>query len=374
MTIYFDPEGTPTGLDQCLRQASKDENISGLLVLTCAANDFCPQTIDPILQRAKTPIAGGIFPKIIHNTVLHDKGTLVIGLPDVVTIETMHHLSDPDADFEHVLNQKLPDSSEVHTLILFVDSFAIRVSSFIESLFNVFGLDFNYVGGGAGSLSMERKPYILTNAGMVMDAAVLAFLSTPSGVGVAHGWQEMYGPYQVTGIGPSAVTTIEWEPAFDFYRKTLLEKTGINCTRDDFFDVSKYHPFGISRLGGEHIVKDPYQVEPDGSLLCIGEIQEGAFISIMQAEESHLINAAAESLRLSLQALPADATVGLCFFVDCISRVIVLDENFQQELDVVNTTGRPLVGICSMGEIANSGTDYLELYNKTSVMAVLAKR
>ncbi|SHO43231.1 FIST signal transduction protein [Desulfopila aestuarii] len=374
MTIYFDPEGTATGLEQCLRQASQDDNISGLLVLSCAANDFTPEAIDPILQQTKVALAGGIFPRIIHNTKLHDKGTLVIGLPDVVTIETIHHLRDPDADFEHILDQKLPDSSEVRTLILLVDGFAPRISSFIESLFNVFGLDFNYVGGGAGSLSMERKPYILTNAGMVMDAAVLTFLSTPSGIGVGHGWQEMSGPYQVTGIGPSAVQTIEWEPAFDFYRKTIFEKTGIHCNRESFFDVSKYHPFGISRLGGEQIIRDPYQVETDGSLVCIGEIQEGAFISIMQAEENHLIEAAAESLRLSLQALPADDTVGLCFFVDCISRVIVLDTNFQKELDVVSTTGQPLVGICSMGEIANSGTDYLELYNKTSVMAVLAKR
>jgi len=373
MTIYFDPEGTAAGLERCLRQAAKDNSISGLLVLACAANDFTPETIDPVLQRTKVALAGGIFPRIIHNTKLHDKGTLVIGLRDVVTIETMRHLSDPEADFEHVLNHKLPDSSEVRTLILFVDGFATRVSSFIESLFNVFGLDFNYVGGGAGSLDMERKPYILTNTGMLMDAAVLTFLATPSGVGVAHGWQELSGPYQVTGVGPSVVQTIEWEPAFDFYRKTIQEKTGRHCTRERFFDVSKYHPFGIGRLGGEQIIRDPYQVEPDGSLVCIGEIQEGAFISIMQAEENHLIEAAAESLRLSLQALPADVAVDLCFFVDCISRVIVLGTNFQQELEVVNTTGRPLVGICSMGEIANSGTAYLELYNKTSVMTVLAK-
>lgn len=372
MIICFDPEGTPAGLEHCLQQASELNTVSGLLVLACADNNFDPKTIDPILQQTQLPLAGGIFPKIIRGNELYDRGTLVIGLPDVVTIETIHHLSDPEADFEQMLDLQLSDSSDVRTLILFVDGFATRISAFIESLFNVFGLDFNYVGGGAGSLSMKRAPYVLTNTGMTMNAAVLMFLTTESGVGVGHGWQEMSGPYQVTGVGPSAVQTIEWEPAFDFYRKTLLEKTGIDCTRDGFFDVSKYHPFGIARLGGEQIVRDPYQVGPDGSLLCVGEIQEGMFISILEADEVHLIGAAEESLNLSLQALPPGAAVGLCLFVDCISRVAVLGDNFRKELEVVNATGRPLVGVCSIGEIANSGTDYLELYNKTSVMAALA--
>lgn len=374
MIISFDPSGTAAGLERCLQQAAAPDTISGLLVLCCEGNGFTPEQLDPVLQRVQLPLAGGIFPKVLHDRQLHDTGTLVIGLTDVVTIETIHHLSDPDADFEHVLDLKLQDSSEVRTLILFVDGFATRLSAFIESLFNVFGLDFNYVGGGAGSLSMVRQPYILTNGGMVMDAAVLTFLTAESGVGVCHGWQELSGPYQVTGVGPSVVQTIEWEPAFDFYQRVLLEKTGVHCSRDGFFDISKHYPFGIARLGGEQIVRDPYQVEADGSLLCVGEIQEGAFISILRADTEHLVEAAAESLQLSLEALPPGSSVGLCFFVDCISRVAVLGEDFQHELDAVNTTGQPLVGVCSIGEIANSGTNYLELYNKTSVMAVLAQK
>lgn len=372
MTIYFDPDGTVTGLARCLQQAAGQSGISGLLVLSCDGNNFEPQSLDPLLQKVDLPLAGGIFPALIYNGRMYETGSLVVGLPDIVTIETINGLSDPGTDFEASLDKKMPNSHQVRTLILLVDGFATGLSSFVASLFNVFGLDFNYVGGGAGSLSMQRKPYILTNSGMRQDAAVLIFLKTLSGIGVCHGWQELSGPYQVTGASGNIIHTIEWQPAFDFYRNVLAEKTGARVIREHFYDTAQHYPFGIARLSGEQIVRDPYMVAPDGSLVCVGDVQEGAFLSILQADEKNLIEAAAESLRRSLQALPPEMTGGLRFFVDCISRAIVLKEDFQKEIDAVSPAGFPLVGICSVGEIANCGTEYLDIYNKTSVMAVLA--
>ena len=64
--------------------------------------------------------------------------------------------------------------------MVFVDGFATRTSVFIESLFNVYGLDFNYIGGGCGALSMNREPYLFTNEGMIEDCAVLAYLESES--------------------------------------------------------------------------------------------------------------------------------------------------------------------------------------------------
>lgn len=370
--IYFDPSGTVAGLEQCLLQGAAHQDATGLLVLACDANGFVPAELDPVLQRVEIPLIGGIFPRIIHGSDLHERGSIVVAIPGLASVELVSNLSDPDADYEHILAQKLPDSSDIGTLILFVDGFASRISAFIESLFNVFGLDFNYVGGGAGSTSLTRKPYILANQGMQEDAAILAFLTTPSGIGVAHGWEELCGPFQVTSSRPSSVTTIEWETAYQFYRRTLQEAAGIQVEVEGFYDIARNYPFGIARLSGEQIVRDPYMVDRDGGLRCVGDIQEGSFISILHGEKNSLIEAAAEALNLSLANLGADTPVNFCLFVDCISRIAVLDGDFSREIEAVNRTGLPLVGVCSVGEIANSGAEYLELFNKTSVMAVLA--
>lgn len=374
MKTFFDPHGTPEGLEACLQNMVNQKGVSALLVLCADDNGFSKERIDPILTGLQLPIAGGVFPALIHNGQIHNRGSLVVGLADILNIQTVENLSAPDADYEQILDSQMSDSSKVGTLILFVDGFATRLSSFVESMFNVFGLEFNYVGGGAGSLSMERKPCILTNSGMLEDAAVLAFLETKSGIGVCHGWQELGGPYQVTESIGNAIHSIEWQPALEFYRQVIEEKTGIRLNQDKFFDTAQHHPFGIARLEGEQVVRDPYAINAEGAIVCVGEIQEGAFVSILKADEQNLIQAAADSLNLALQVFPADSRAGTCFFVDCISRVIILGDNYYKEIEAVYSEDYPLIGICSIGEIANCRTEFLELYNKTSVMAVLEHR
>ena len=58
------------------------------------------------------------------------------------------------------------------------------------------------------------------------------------------------------------------------------------------------------------------------------------------------------------------------FFIDCISRVLFLKDRFPEEIHAVRHKGLPLFGACTIGEIANSGKDYLEFYNKTAVVAI----
>jgi len=58
-------------------------------------------------------------------------------------------------------------------------------------------------------------------------------------------------------------------------------------------------------------------------------------------------------------------------FIDCISRVLFLGDNFQEEINAILQYNQNLVGALSLGEIANTSKEYLEFYNKTSVVAVI---
>ncbi|MEZ5147376.1 MAG: FIST C-terminal domain-containing protein [Bacteroidales bacterium] len=55
-------------------------------------------------------------------------------------------------------------------------------------------------------------------------------------------------------------------------------------------------------------------------------------------------------------------------FIDCISRLFLLEERFREELAVINPEGLPVAGTLSLGEIANNKKEYLELYNMTAVV------
>ena len=342
-----------------------------VVILACDANGFTPSRIDPILIRAPAPVFGGVFPAIIHGREMFEQGSLVIGLPKVIETRFIPDLSNIAIDYEALLDFKIPGDQSPLTLMVFVDGFARRINAFIESLFNNFGLQMNYIGGGAGSLSMAPRPCLFTNQGMTADGAVLALLGLASGVGVAHGWTHLSGPYRVTSSDRNVIHTLDWSPALDVYRKVVEEHLGMTLDADSLSGNFKSYPFGISRLECEHIVRDPVRAGSDKSLICVGEVPQGAFVSILGGDESSLIRAAGNALDLALNAFPAQCEAGVNIFIDCISRVLFLGKGFPGELESVYLKNRPLVGACTIGEIANSGTEFLEFYNKTAVVAVL---
>ena len=96
-------------------------------------------------------------------------------------------MSDSTIDYEDQLNDEILDQ-DYKTMFVFVDGFASRISAFIESLFNTYSLELNFIGGGAGSLSMVQKPCILSNNGLLEDVAIIASIKSESGIGVRHGW------------------------------------------------------------------------------------------------------------------------------------------------------------------------------------------
>ncbi len=59
--------------------------------------------------------------------------------------------------------------------------------------------------------------------------------------------------------------------------------------------------------------------------------------------------------------------------IDCISRVLFLEDSFVKEIDSVsNIIGDlPLVGALTLGEIANKSDTYIDFYNKTCVVGTL---
>ena len=84
-----------------------------------------------------------------------------------------------------------------------------------------------------------------------------------------------------------------------------------------------------------------------------------------------MIEAAGNARRFALKCFPADLEAGLHVIMDCISRVLFLGAGFAEELEAVAQDNLPLVGACTIGEIANCGTELLEYFNKTAVVAVL---
>ena len=371
MIITVDKRGTVEEFNKAIENVLKNESVKGLLILACDNNGFTPANIDKHLKNINAPIFGGIFPQIISGNEKLERGTIVAGLSKKTDVHIVHNLSDASIEYEEMLDEQIPDTHKSKTMFVFVDGFSKRISALIDSLFNIFGLEFNYIGGGAGSLNMQQKPCLFTNNGLLMDSAVLALLDIESGIGVCHGWEEISGPYKVTESDRTEIKSLDWKPAFEVYREVVEKHSKKTISKDNFFDIAKCYPFGISRLGTEKIVRDPFVVGKDDSLICVGEVPEEAFVHILTGDTSSLVKAAGKALTLGEDAFHEKAENKTILFMDCISRVLFLENNFKGELNAVYNEKTPLIGALTIGEIANSGKDYLEFYNKTSVVGVI---
>ncbi len=369
--INVDPAGTVEGFQRILNQTISQKDVVGVLVFACDANDFKPETVDTILKNVPIPIFGGVFPEIIHGRNKLTRGTIVVGLSTHPNVQIIPYLSDPLVDYDDIISQKYSEGDQNKTMFVLVDGFSKRISALIDSLFNHFGLEVNYLGGGCGSLSFVQKPCLFTNEGLIADCAVLATVDVASGIGVSHGWYSVSGPFKVTEVDRNVILTLDWQPAFSIYRRVVEEASHREITHENFFELAKCYPFGIKRLGGEMIVRDPLMVKENGALVCVGEVPAESYVDILTGDESSLVNAARKALTLSLEAYHGTADQKVIFFIDCISRVLFLGKEFEKEIEAVYQEDIPLIGALTLGEIANSGKEYLEFYNKTAVVGCL---
>ena len=371
MAVYVDTTGTVEGFERILKNAALDVENGTLLIFACDANGFTPLQLDPILRTMKATILGGIFPSILHDLTRLDRGTIIAAVPTRATCVHIDGLGDESVDFVEAIDRQIENVHDFRTMVIWVDGFAERISELIYSLFTVFGLEYNYIGGGAGSLSMRSKPCILTNQGLKADAAQIALLGCPSAVGVCHGWTSMAGPFRITESRGNTIKTIEWRPAFDLYREVLAQHPKVELSRENFFSVAKGYPFGIAKLEAEPLVRDPVLVTPEGHLVCAGDMPEGSFVDILSGDADSLLKAThtAKQRRDSLR--PAGLTDPLNLFIDCISRALFLEDRYHEELQAAFTPNQPMIGACTIGEIANTGNDFIEFYNKTAVLGVL---
>ena len=111
------------------------------------------------------------------------------------------------------------------------------------------------------------------------------------------------------------------------------------------------------------IAKEGTKFEP--TVICLGENH------ILKGEIDSLVDAAGCAYKDAAKDIESESENKSIVFIDCISRVLFLEDDFDEELNAVYKEGLPMIGALTLGEIANSGKDYLEFYNKTAVVSII---
>lgn len=362
-SVAFTQDSSPDALFR-LAETAVGNGAQSLLILAADGNDCQPREFDPWLKSMPVPVCGGVFPQLIHEQKNHEFGYLVVGIPATVQVHNIEGLSDPGADFAESVETRLAGHDLPASMLVLVDGMASRMGAFLDGIYDVFGSDPVYFGGGAGSLSFEPKPCLFSNEGMLRDHGQMTFLPMRFMLGVQHGWEKFAGPFVVTSVDRNVIKTLDFQPAFQFYREHVEADSGQLFSDDNFFDIAKGYPFGMERSAGSIVVRDPI-THTGNHINCVGEVPGNAIVYLLKGRPERLIAAAEEAAQ---QVTPGE---GPAILVDCISRVLFLENQFTSELQAVKRVldKRPLFGMLTLGEIANGGDYCLEFYNKTMVLA-----
>ncbi len=341
----------------------KPETINMLLI--GEHNDIDVEELVKAANERGLLIAGGIFPMIVNEDQNHEDGII---LKHVVSSEKPYLVS---TKIDEASSFELPIISEKsQSCIILVDGLMDNIPRLLHNLYEKYWNKLSFVGGGAGSLSLKQTPCVFTNEGLFQDAAVLIPSTQKASSGVKHGWKKVAGPFVANKTDGNQIIELNWRPAFEVYKEVVEEAGDHNFDNSDFFDISKGFPFGIQKEGQEVIVRDPIAVD-NNVLTCVGPVSQNVSLYILQGEKDSLINSAQEAAAEAVKS----STYHDSLVIDCISRVLYLGDEFNQELEAIQSPMNkevPLEGALTLGEISSSIEGVLELYNKTTVVTTFA--
>jgi hypothetical protein len=355
-------------LDHSLLKLSLDDDTLSVLFLMAYEERYPENLLIPLLQKHDKSIIGGVFPELIFMGERKSKGVLLLPLPFDLNTQ-LFDLSQTPEDFLEQLESAQKNSLDLSsTLFVFMDAMSNHKEFFIESLFNFFGVNSAYIGGGAGSLKFETFPCIITNSGIYTNAAVIGWANRKTALGVAHGWQPVSAPLKVTKTVKNTLVSINWRPAFMVYKEIVEKHSGMRFTADNFFQIAKSYPLGITKIDAEVVVRDPFKVTGD-ILHVVDVINEGAYITILNGNMVSLLAGASKAKEIAFSKADDTMDKENVFCIDCISRVLYMQNDFKKELEIIGNKVT-VTGVLTIGEIANSEESFLEIYNKTIVLGI----
>lgn len=318
--------------------------------------------LNTVLRDAPIAVFGGVFPGVVFENRVYDAGMVLVELPFEVSF-----IEGEIASAVPALPELPKCDGNPLTAFLFVDSLAENKGKLVDALYNEYGTQLKYIGGGAGSLSFTTTPCVLSNRGLRSDAFVMGLTSAPVSLGVAHGWHPISEIMKVTESKGRELISINWEPAFKVYREVVETHSGKSFQETDFFDLAKSYPFGKPLVQAEYVVRDPFGTD-NTSIFLVDAIEPGEFVYIMHGAKESLLAGARKATTIARSGEGPTASATFC--IDCISRRLFMGDDFNEELATVSPESEA-IGALTIGELANKGNSYLELYNKTICVARL---
>lgn len=261
---------------------------------------------------------------------------------------------------------------QYHSAMLFVDALSGYSDELVDLLTEKTMGKYQFFGGGAGDNANFQKTHVFFQREAHTDSGViLEILSNkPVGIGAVHGWNPHGDKMLVTDAEGMRLISINARPAVELFREHALE------TGQDF-DPDKPMPFFLHNIlgievAGDHKLRVPLSVLPDGSVNLASDIPKGAYINFMQIDNDRCKQAAVEAATNAVKQL-GNHKPNVALFFDCVATRLRMGKEFDFELDKVTETlsGVSYAGCNTYGQVARVNGQFSGFQNCTAVVCVI---
>jgi hypothetical protein len=354
----------------------------GVCVFLPEAGKSDVPTVQACCRRLGVPLVGAVFPALVNAGAFQTSGVLLLGLPTMPYFALHEALPADTAQIDAFVDQVARDlraplgDERDSTLFLLFDALVPNISTLLDALYLKLANRVHYAGANAGSESFQPMPCLFDSQRFIRNGLLLMLLQPHRGAILEHGYQAPGHSVYATSTEGNCIAQIDWEPAFEVYRRLVQQQFGVAITRDNFYQLAVHYPFGILRANHHVLVRIPVQLGEDGSLFCVGEIPANSVLTLLErpAVDSRQT---LDKIEQGLHQLNGEATASDLLLFYCAGRRLHLGaEPAGAELRdlAARVVPKQIVGALSLGEIGGSTTWGYPLFHNATLVALLWRR
>lgn len=351
----------------------------GVFALLPEAEQGGVERLQSVCAQHKVALVGAVFPALVESGEFRTQGLWLLrfdAMPFVALHENIPHDSAGAAQVAELIGSQvraqIKDDTQV-TLFLLFDALVPNISTLLDELYLQLANRVHYVGVNAGSETFQPMPCLFDNVRTIQNGVLLMLLQPHLGAMLAHGYTAPTKMISATSTEGNRILQIDWRPAFEVYQELVRAQSGIEVTRENFYQQAVHFPFGIIRANQEVQVRIPVALEQDGSLFCVGEVPANAVLTLLEApkiDSPHTL----QTLVQGLTELNGELANSELLLFYCAGRRMHLGmEAASHELHQFTrrTRAAQVAGALSLGEIGSSLQWGYPLFHNATLVATL---
>ncbi|XRO75101.1 FIST signal transduction protein [Methanocaldococcus sp. 28A] len=253
--------------------------------------------------------------------------------------------------------------------IVIPDGLSGHEEEFLRGIVSEIGCNVPIIGGSTGDDLKFERTYQFAN-GVYTNVGVVTTLSSALKIGTGYGH-----PYIPTKKG-AVVTKAKGRVVYELNHRPAVEVMKELLNVDELTpEIFAQNPLGVksSDVFGEYTIKSGMCANDDGSITFYAEVQEGAYLTLMETNREYAIHSFKNALKNAIINAGNPKKIGAVIIFNCILRHLLNERLNINDMEIIREMlGEvPVIGFNTYGEQGTTKGGSIGHYNQTATILVI---